>query len=199
MKNARYVLLILAIVFLGIYAYDYLERAAYQAGEAQAFDRRLSTHRTEAATPVTHRRSMARALAPGKPRYDDAAIGRISIPKLHLTAMVREGIDDYTLQRAVGHIPATALPGESGTVGVAGHRDTFFRSLKDLQTNDYIYFSTLDGDYKYQVDSFSIVEPENTGVLRSGDGNGLTIVTCYPFDYIGSAPRRFIVRARQID
>ena len=112
--------------------------------------------------------------------------------------MVREGIDRDTLQLAVGHIPATALPGQAGNVGVAGHRDTFFRGLKDLRTGDEIQFSTLDGDFKYEVESLLIVEPDNVAVLAPSSENVLTLVTCYPFSYIGAAPKRFVVRARQV-
>jgi sortase A len=112
--------------------------------------------------------------------------------------MVREGIDRNTLQLAIGHIPATALPGQAGNVGVAGHRDTFFRGLKDLRAKDEIQFSTVSGDFKYVVESLIIVEPDNVGVLAPSSENVLTLVTCYPFSYIGTAPRRFVVRARQV-
>jgi LPXTG-site transpeptidase (sortase) family protein len=112
--------------------------------------------------------------------------------------MVHEGIDSNTLQLAVGHIPATALPGQAGNVGVAGHRDTFFRGLKDLRSKDEVRFSTLNGDFKYVVESLIIVEPDNVGVLASPTGNVLTMVTCYPFSFIGNAPKRFVVRARQV-
>ena len=112
--------------------------------------------------------------------------------------MVREGIDRNTLQLAIGHIRGTALPGQAGNVGVAGHRDTFFRGLKDLRTKDEIQFSTLGGDFKYVVESLIIVEPDNVGVLAPSSANVLTLVTCYPFSYIGTAPKRFVVRARQV-
>jgi sortase A len=112
--------------------------------------------------------------------------------------MVREGIDRKTLQLAIGHIPATALPGGIGNVGVAGHRDTFFRGLKDLKTNDEIQFSTVNGDFNYLVESLIIVGPEDVGVLAPSAENVLTMVTCYPFYYVGAAPKRFVVRARQV-
>jgi sortase A len=112
--------------------------------------------------------------------------------------MVREGIDRDTLQLAIGHIPGTALPGQAGNVGVAGHRDTFFRELKQLRTKDEIRFSTQRGDFDYVVESIVIVEPENVQVLAPAPENVLTLVTCYPFSYIGTAPKRFVVRARQV-
>ena len=83
-------------------------------------------------------------------------------------------------------------------MGVAGHRDTFFRGLKDLRIKDEIQFSTLKGDFKYEVESLIVVEPDNVGVLAPSSENVLTLVTCYPFFYIGPAPKRFVVRARQV-
>jgi sortase A len=125
-------------------------------------------------------------------------IGRIEIPRLRFSAVVVEGIDSTNLRHAVGHIPGTALPGEPGNVGLAGHRDTFFRTLKNLGTGDEIQFSTPGGSIKYVVESLIIVEPDNVGVLAPSSENLLTLVTCYPFSYIGAAPRRWIVRARQV-
>jgi sortase A len=124
-----------------------------------------------------------------------ALIGRLEIPSLHLAAMVREGADAGTLRRAVGHIPGTALPGRNGNVGLAGHRDTFFRALRNIQTNDAIDLQTEHGTYRYVVESTSIVGPRDVRVLASSGGESLTLVTCYPFYYVGSAPKRFIVSA----
>jgi sortase A len=87
------------------------------------------------------------------------------------------------------------LPGEPGNIGIAGHRDTFFRSLKDLQPQDKIDFTTHAGRFHYFVESLIVVEPTDISVLNSNEGQALTIVTCFPFEYIGNAPRRFIVRA----
>lgn len=112
--------------------------------------------------------------------------------------MVVEGTDNISLRRAAGHVRGTALPGQDGNVAVAGHRDTFFRGLKDLKTKDEIRFSTPTGDFKYQVESLRVVKTTDVGVLASSDENVLTLVTCYPFYYIGSAPKRFVVRARQV-
>ena len=128
----------------------------------------------------------------------DGLIGRIEIPRLLLSVVVVEGIDKTTLRRAVGHIPGTALPGQPGNVGLAGHRDTFFRPLKDLRIKDEVQFSTLQGDFKYEVESLRVVEPDNVGVLAASAENVLTLVTCYPFYYVGPAPQRWIVRARQV-
>jgi sortase A len=125
-------------------------------------------------------------------------IGRIEIPRLLLSVVVVEGIGRTTLRRVVGHIPGTALPGQPGNVGLAGHRDTLFRPLKDLRVNDEIQFTTPRGDFRYEVESLRIVDPDDTGVLAASGENVLTLVTCYPFYYVGPAPKRWIVRARQV-
>jgi len=129
---------------------------------------------------------------------ENTLIGRISIPRLHLSAIVREGVGRNTLGLAVGHIPGTALPGQSGNVGVAGHRDTLFLGLRDIKANDVVQFETLEGNFFYQVTSTEIVKPRNVSVLNAGQYAELTLVTCYPFTYIGSAPDRFIVKAREV-
>jgi sortase A len=127
-----------------------------------------------------------------------AVIGRLEIPRLKLSVMVREGADEGTLSRAVGHIPGTALPGNVGNVGLAGHRDTFFRALRNIRSDDTIELQTRAGTYRYAVKSTRIVTPRDISVLQASGGETLTLVTCYPFYYVGSAPKRFIVRATQV-
>jgi sortase A len=128
----------------------------------------------------------------------NGVVGRLTIPRLHLIAMVREGAGENTLSLALGHIPTTAFPGEPGNVGVAGHRDTIFRALREIQEHDVIKFETLAGSYFYEVQSTEIVKPQDVSVLKAGNYSQLTLVTCYPFYYVGSAPDRFIVKARQV-
>jgi sortase A len=125
-------------------------------------------------------------------------IGRIGIPRLSFSAIVVEGIDRATLRRAIGHIPGTALPGQPGNVGLAGHRDALFRPLRNLKVDDEIRFSTPSGDFRYEVESLRIVDPNDVSVLAASGQNVLTLVTCYPFYYVGPAPKRWIVRARQV-
>jgi len=125
-------------------------------------------------------------------------LGRIAIPRLHVDAMVREGADKHTLELAAGHIPGTALPGQPGNVGVAAHRDTLFRGLRNVTKNDQVLFETLGGTYIYKVESTGIVTPKDVGVLSPGKYPEMTLVTCYPFYYIGSAPDRFVVHARLV-
>jgi sortase A len=129
-----------------------------------------------------------------------ALIGRVEVPRLGLSAIVREGVDSSTLRRAVGHMPSTPLPGQPGNSALAAHRDTLFRKLRDIRKDDRITVQTVDGSYDYVVESLKIVNPEDIGVLKASPGDRLlTLITCYPFNYIGSAPHRFIVRARAVD
>ena len=99
---------------------------------------------------------------------------------------------------ALGHISGTAFPGENGNVGIAGHRDTLFRALGRIAKNDQIQFQTLSGSYLYEVESTKIVSPQSVAVLAPGDHPQITLVTCYPFYYVGSAPDRFVVKARLV-
>ncbi len=128
----------------------------------------------------------------------DGLIGRMDIERLGVSVMVMEGTGESTLRRAAGHIAGTALPGEAGNVGIAGHRDTFFRPLRNIRRNDMIALTTLGGAYTYRVVSSKVVRPSDVGVLAPGTGEVLTLVTCYPFYFIGSAPERFIVRAERV-
>jgi sortase A len=129
---------------------------------------------------------------------EGSVLGQMEIPRLGLKVIVAEGVSDSVLRHAVGHIPQTALPGESGNVAFAGHRDTFFRPLRNIRLGDTINLKTDDRDFEYQVESTAVVSPTDVRVLQSSGQPTLTLVTCFPFSYIGSAPDRFIVRARQL-
>ena len=129
---------------------------------------------------------------------DRSVVGRIEIPRIGLKAVILEGIAQRTLALSVGHIPGTALPGRTGNVGLAGHRDTFFRVLRNVKTGDSIILRTLDGSYEYRVKSSEVVGPRETRVLADSAEPALTLVTCYPFYFVGPAPERFIVHARRI-
>jgi sortase A len=124
--------------------------------------------------------------------------GRMEIPRLGMTMVVAEGTDETTLRRAGGHIRGTTLPGQPGNVGIAGHRDTLFRPLRNIRQNDLITLTTLQGEYRYRVESTEIVSPSDVSVLGSDGHEVLTLVTCYPFYFVGPAPDRFIVRAKRI-
>ena len=125
--------------------------------------------------------------------------GRIELIRLGLSVMIAEGDDEKTLRRGVGHIPGTALPGQPGNVGLAAHRDTYFRPLENIRVHDEIFLTTLAGVYRYRVQSLEVVGPKDIQVLDPQGGQTLTLVTCYPFHFVGSAPHRFIVHAQRID
>lgn len=125
-------------------------------------------------------------------------LGRLEIPRLGLSVMVAEGIQASVLRKAVGHLPGTPLPGPSGNVAVAGHRDRHFRPLKDVAPGDEVLLTTPDGTFRYRVEWTRIVDPGDVYVLEATEQPTLTLVTCYPFYYVGNAPERFIVRAHQI-
>jgi sortase A len=130
-----------------------------------------------------------------RPRSHSDFMGQIDIPRIGLTAVILEGSDDRSLRLGVGHISGTAFPGEPGNVALAGHRDTFFRSLRKIRQNDDIRLTTLDNSSTYRVDWVKVVSPDDTEVLRSDNRSILTLITCYPFNFVGSAPKRFVVRA----
>lgn len=119
----------------------------------------------------------------------------LRIPKIHLEAPVLGATDDITLNHGVGQIAGTASPGEKGNIGIAGHRDGFFRNLKDLSRGDVIELETTTSSELYVVDSVLVTGPDDISVLRPREAQSLTLVTCYPFNFVGSAPRRFIVEA----
>jgi LPXTG-site transpeptidase (sortase) family protein len=206
-RNASFVIGVLALSCAG---FSLLDARLYQYYLAWQFQQALIQKGAE--SPVDgddplHASVSPKALAeanhalgesPGTTVREGSPLGRIEIPRIGVAAMILEGIKDRTLRLAVGHIPGTPLPGQRGNVALAGHRDTFFRALRNIRKDDEITLTTLAGYYRYEVDSTSVVEPEETQVLDNVNGDYLTLVTCYPFSFVGSAPRRFIVRARRI-
>jgi len=126
-------------------------------------------------------------------------IGEIRVPRLGLSAVVVQGGSPASLRHAVGHLSTSALPGEWGNVALAGHRDTFFRPLRDIQLGDEIRFRTPEHSFDYLVESIEVVAPNDIQVLEPSTGHDLTFITCFPFYYVGHAPKRFVVRAREVD
>lgn len=185
------VLLIVGFVGIGFYASAQLEAFLYQRVENRELDAILAS-RGSAAT-----KTPAAGIPPPARMHPatGSTLGRIEIPRLGVSAVVRAGSDARTLRLAVGHIPGTALPGEAGNVGLAGHRDTFFKRLRDIKTGDTIRVVMPEGVFTYQVQGTSVVMPSDVWVLDPTADPALTLVTCYPFSYVGSAPQRFIVRA----
>jgi len=175
-----------AILMLGYCGFVLVDTWIFQNQESAALERFVPQERAAGGA------NLPEAIGP------DGLIGRIGIPRLDISAVVIEGTSHKTLRRAVGHIAGTALPGQPGNVGIAGHRDTFFRPLRNVQENDIITFTTLRGEYRYRVVSIKVVSPDNVAVLNPDGNEILTLVTCYPFYFVGSAPDRFIVRAARV-
>ena len=195
-------LLVVGFVCLGYFGYVYAETALYQAYEARELDAILAAApprpALEGGTNTRSRSETEVVLLPTsrRPRpADGTTLGRLEIPRLNVSAIVRAGSDSRTLRLAVGHIGGTSLPGEPGNIGLAAHRDTFFRRLGEIREDDVVRFVTTDGTFVYRVEGTKVVDPHDTWVLNPTDEPALTLVTCYPFRYVGSAPRRFIVRA----
>jgi sortase A len=130
-------------------------------------------------------------------RHGDV-VGELTVPRLHLSVMVFEGDDDRILKLGAGHIPRTALPAQGGNVGIAAHRDTYFRPLRFIRPNDSISLKTTRGTLRYTVTNTEIVQPSEVKVLAKAPDRDLTLVTCYPFYYVGGAPKRFIVHAQKL-
>jgi sortase A len=123
----------------------------------------------------------------------------LRIPRLGIEVALLDGTDEWTLNRAVGVIEETARPGSAGNIGLAGHRDGFFRALKDIQADDVLEIETISRIDRYRVERFWIVGPDDVSVLDPTPSPAVTLVTCYPFYFVGSAPQRFIVRAVRTD
>lgn len=220
LRALEWLFLLLGLAALDCYVWVNTSAVLYQSYEDWAFDQTLrgltpsvggfvrdETHWLFAGREKTESTSAPQPApsltappqeSPMQPPAPDAVIGRLEIPRLKLAVMVREGAGESTLRRAVGHIPGTALPGNIGNVGLAGHRDTFFRSLRNIRKDDTIELETTEGTYRYIVNSTRIVTPRDVSVLKASGGDTLTLVTCYPFYYVGSAPKRFIVHATQV-
>jgi sortase A len=126
-------------------------------------------------------------------------MGRMEIKRIGLSAVVLYGDDTKTLRRGVGHVIGTALPGMDGNMALSAHRDTFFRPLRNIRKNDRVVLKTPQGNYEYEVESTMVVKPTQVEVLDPTPDPMLTLITCHPFNYVGSAPNRFIVRARRVN
>jgi len=185
-----------ATALLGYCAFVLVDTRAFQYRESCKLERLLEGHRALGGASLE-----AKLLRPPeipKAPAMSGLIGRIEIARLGLSVIIIEGDDGKTLRRAAGHVPGTALPGQPGNVGITGHRDTFFRPLRNIQLDDVITLTTLQGEYRYRVVSTKIVSPEDVAVLDRIDGEILTLVTCHPFYFVGAAPNRFIVRAERL-
>jgi sortase A len=189
MRWTRRLLIVCAVSLLAYCGFVLIDARIFQNGEDRELERSL-----DAPDAATYPASLESSV----PAATKGLIGRMEIPRLGLSAIVMEGTSTRTLRRALGHVAGTALPGQTGNVAISGHRDTFFRPLRNIEPNDEITLSTTRGEYRYRVLSTEIVEPSDVAVLDPGEGETLTLITCYPFYFVGPAPKRYIVRAERV-
>jgi sortase A len=193
-KRVERLFWIIAAVALTTYGLAVAERHLYQLYFTWQFAEKLEL---PSPAPAPH---LSAAAAPQATNLRDGAVlGRLDIPSIHLSAMIAEGVGSTTLRRSVGHVPGTALPGANGNVSLSAHRDSFFRHVGELRANDLISITTLAGTFDYAVESTRVVDPDEVSVLRDVGRPTLTLVTCYPFYFVGPAPKRFVVHAALID
>jgi sortase A len=207
LRWARFLFLVVGVLTLSYCTFVLINTWAFQAYQTWRFERALKDAQKSArndsqpGSPQLSARGdadRARAASFGIDGRAGSPLGRIEIGSIGLAAMIMEGADGKTLRHAIGHIVGTLLPGQHGNVALAGHRDTFFRGLRNIHKDDKITLTTLHGSFSYRVDSTRVVEPEYTQALVATADDVLTLVTCYPFYYVGPAPKRFIVRAHRI-
>lgn len=206
LRGSRYLFFIVGVLALAYCGYVLLDAKLYQAYQARRFQEELKTSQSNAnpepagtlPLPPLEEAKPAIVESLGPTDSSRSPLGRIEISTIDLSAMILEGVDRRTLRRAVGHIPGTPLPGQPGNVALAGHRDTFFRALQNIHEGDEITLQTVSGLYRYRVDFTKVVDPGEMRVLDNSDDALLTLVTCYPFSFVGPAPKRFIVRAHKL-
>jgi sortase A len=228
--RVKQLLFAIGLICIGYYLYALGNRYVYERYENWAFDQEIAGRTGVSFTEYIREVIPAQLLGSAKPQSiiapssnqpatmgapvhlaEGDLVGRVSIQRLGLSAVVREGVDAKTLSTSVGHIPSTALPGADGNFAIAAHRDTLFRALKNIRLGDEVTIESPNHRYVYEVVATKIVKPSDVSVLRS-DGGGLytpagrsaeperllTMITCYPFYYVGSAPKRFIVESKLV-
>jgi sortase A len=189
--SIEHLILAIAAVSLGWLGFSSFSAAREEAALTSELEQlRIAASSSPATEPGPP--ALTARLAPG------SVIGRIDVPRLKFSALAREGSDVRTLRTGVGHVPETAMPGEAGNATFAGYRDTIFRNLEGLRNGDEIVVTTTTGTYNYIVTATRVIAANDTLALPPNHGDTLTLVTSYPFDYIGVAPERFIVRAEPV-
>jgi sortase A len=184
LRAAYYLFLAVGMAALGYAGYAVLDLYWYQGVETSKFETVSSLAEPQPVESV--------------PIVDGGVIGEIEVPRLMLKSIIVQGDSERLLRRSVGHLPETALPGEPGNVALAGHRDGLFRRLRDVRPRDTITLRTPDREFQYEVEWTAVVPPTAVRVIQPTSDRALTLVTCFPFYYVGAAPERFIVRAREI-
>jgi sortase A len=206
LRKLERVLLILASLMIALYVAANIQRTILSSAELRRFKSRkltsaLDLQRAGSNSPdftlwSEHRirdyeKSLMGNFAP--------AIAVLRIPKIHVEVPVLDGTDDLILNRGVGHVLGTSNPGENGNTAIAGHRDGFFRGLKDMALGDVVEITTLGRTETYIIDRITVVDPGDVSVLEKHSHASLTLITCYPFYFVGSAPKRYIVQASAVD
>jgi LPXTG-site transpeptidase (sortase) family protein len=188
-----YSLFILGCCALGYYATVAAAATYYQAHSRETL-RNLADH------PVQLKNDARLSLrSPLRVGSGLRLLGRLDIPRIGLSAVVADGTSSRVLRLAVGRVPGTATPWSLGNVALAAHRDTFFHRLGELHRGDSIQVTVPGSQYYYKVVFTSVVSPNETWVLQPATGQTLTLITCYPFHFVGAAPNRFVVRARRVN
>jgi sortase A len=182
---SRRLLFLTGIVALGYVGMTLLDARLYQASAKRSLEAQVQTLGEIHSIPFR------------PPVKQGDVLGRIDIPRLGMSFAILQGTNSRTLRLGAGHIEGTPLPGDPGNSGIAGHRDTFFRELRNVRQNDEIQLQTATGLLRYEVDWVKVVSPDDVSVLAPSTNSALTLVTCYPFYFLGSASQRFIVHARQ--
>lgn len=203
MMKIERLLVVIGLLLLGWYVVESGRTLIYQRKAAAELDRKVATRPEPplvARVPVEPASTASAASEPASvdPEPEPGpgeSIGRLEIPRIHLSVMVAEGEDEKTLTVAAGHLSDTPFPWAAGNSAIAGHRDTLFRPLRNVRPDDLVRVVTPRGDFEYHVTHTAIVMPSDVSVLLPTEQPALTLVTCYPFNYIGSAPKRFIVQA----
>jgi len=180
---------------LGYYVFASIDASLKQRQLAQSFEE----SRTHVGVPAQATLNNSTAdLQKAPTQSGSRLVGRLEIPNLNLSSVILEGVGSQTLRVGLGHVPGTSMPGQPGNVVIAGHRDTFFRPLRKMKICDELSIDTTTHTYYYQVRSVEIVDPHNVNALRFHNRDELTLITCYPFSYIGPAPKRFVVHAEPV-
>jgi sortase A len=195
MKKLSAILAICGAAAIGYWAFASLRTLVYQQREKQRF----ATKPVRPEPPLAGRQTQSEDSAPAPRPAIGSPVGLLEIRRLGLSAVIVEGAGHRELDFGPGHMPQTPLPGEGGNIGVAGHRDSVFRPLRLIRAGDTIRVVSNDREYEYEVTSIEIVGPKDVRVLSPARRETLTLITCYPFFYVGSAPKRYIVHAERID
>jgi sortase A len=189
------------VVCLGYYVYTSAEARQFQREQAAAFESELRRGGSAAPEPPAAQEATAApeaSAAPEAPSLGAGVLALLEIPRLGISTPVLPGDDTRTLDIAVGHLPDTPKPWEDGNSAFAAHRDGLFRPLRNIRVGDEVRVRTLKGEFTYRVREIKIVLPTDLSVLAPGDGPRLTLITCYPFNLVGNAPKRFIVHADRL-